>query len=118
MITDDEMERMRKWSWPMSRYCLALPLKDLHKTTKIQDNQNPSQELNWVLPKYRPKILTPEPISSVLATVNILKRNTNSGSSNSSIFFFWGKIYSLSIDFVCVKLVGLKCYGPHHHCFL
>jgi len=73
MFYDDETERMRKWSWPMSRYCSESLLKGLkkktHTHTKNQDNQYPSQELNWVLPKYRPKILLPEPISSVLATM-------------------------------------------------
>jgi hypothetical protein len=92
----------------MSRYCSEFPLKGLQKTTKIQDNQHPSQELNWVFPKYRPKILPLEPICSILLTLNILKSNTNSSSSSSSSssFFFWGKIYFLSTDFVHVKLVG------------
>jgi len=115
MFYGNEMERMRKWTWPMSMYCSEFPLKSLQKTTKIQDNQHPSQELNWVLSKYRPKILPPELVCSVLLTVNILKSNTNSSSSSigsssigssSSSFFFWGKIYSLSTDFVHVKLVG------------
>jgi len=63
---------------------LGSSLERSNKTRNIQDNQYPSQELNWVLPKYRPKILPPEPICSVLATMNISKSNTNSSSSNSS----------------------------------
>jgi len=86
---DDETERMRKWPWPMSSYCSEFPLEGLQKTTKIQDNQYPSQELNWVLPKYRPKILPPYPICSVLLTMNILKSNTKRRRRSSSSFFLW-----------------------------
>lgn len=73
MINDDEMEITWKWPWPMSRYCSAFALKGLQKTTEIQDSQYSSQHLNWVPPKYRSKVLPPDPTCSVLATLKHIK---------------------------------------------